>query len=163
MALHQALKAEPNLTPILDMVFQLITFFMLVINFKAASLDMSVQLPVIGSALPTEAGDRDVLVLNVMPNGKLRQYGEEWEAETLVAKEARSAGGSAKGPLAKELPTTIIIRADRTTPYHYIHHVIQTCQAHGFRSFQYRAGHRHVIRNSAIPCEAGDILKATCN
>ena len=28
-------KAEPNLTPILDMVFQLITFFMLVINFKA--------------------------------------------------------------------------------------------------------------------------------
>jgi biopolymer transport protein ExbD len=142
MASHQALNAEPNLTPILDMVFQLITFFMLVINFKAASLDMSVQLPVIGSALPTEAGDRDVLVLNVMPNGKLRQYGEEWEAETLVAKEAKSSGGSAKSGaagVAKELPTTIIIRADRTTPYHFIHHVIQTCQAHGFRSFQYRA------------------------
>jgi biopolymer transport protein ExbD len=136
---HQKLNAEPNLTPILDMVFQLVTFFMLVINFKAASLDMSVQLPVIGSALPTEAGDRDVLVLNVMPDGKLRQYGEQWEAETLIAKEARSAGGSAKQATGKELPTTIIIRADRTTPYHFVHHVIQACQAHGFRNFQYRA------------------------
>jgi biopolymer transport protein ExbD len=140
---HQALNAEPNLTPILDMVFQLITFFMLVINFKAASLDMSVQLPVIGSALPTEAGDRDVLVLNVMPDGKLRMYGEERDADSLIAQEARSArqtaGGGAKQGTPGELPTTIIIRADRTTPYHFIHHVIQACQAHGFRSFQYRA------------------------
>ena len=28
------LQAEPNLTPLLDVVFQLITFFMLVINFS---------------------------------------------------------------------------------------------------------------------------------
>ncbi|MGZ3382424.1 MAG: ExbD/TolR family protein, partial [Isosphaeraceae bacterium] len=28
-------RAEPNLTPLLDVVFQLITFFMLVINFAA--------------------------------------------------------------------------------------------------------------------------------
>ncbi len=140
---HQALKAEPNLTPVLDMVFQLITFFMLVINFKAASLDMSIQLPVIGSALPTERGDRDVLVLNVMPNGKLRMYGEERDPDGLIAQEARSArqsaGGSSKQPANGELPTTVIIRADRTTPYHFVHHVIEACQAHGFRNFQYRA------------------------
>lgn len=43
-------KAEPNLTPILDMVFQLITFFMLVINFKSASMDLELKLPVLGSA-----------------------------------------------------------------------------------------------------------------
>ena len=29
--------AEPNLTPMLDMVFQLVTFFMLVINFGPLS------------------------------------------------------------------------------------------------------------------------------
>jgi biopolymer transport protein ExbD len=59
-------KAEPNLTPILDMVFQLITFFMLVINFKAAELDLTLQLPVIGSAkpLPPDAKMK-LLVLNV--------------------------------------------------------------------------------------------------
>ena len=141
---RQALNAQPNLTPILDMVFQLITFFMLVINFKAASLDMSVQLPVIGSALPTESGERDVLVLNVMPNGKLRMYGEERDVETLHRARGAGArqsagGGSSKAGTGSELPTAVIIRADRTTPYHYIHQVIQACQAHGFRNFQYRA------------------------
>jgi biopolymer transport protein ExbD len=60
-------KVEPNLTPILDMVFQLITFFMLVINFKAAEIDMSLQLPVLASAkpLPKDANNLKMLVLNV--------------------------------------------------------------------------------------------------
>ena len=59
-------KAEPNLTPILDMVFQLITFFMLVLNFKAAELDLSLRLPVIGSAKPLPEGAKvKLLVLNV--------------------------------------------------------------------------------------------------
>src|SRR5208283_4487377 len=60
-------KAEPNLTPILDMVFQLITFFMLVLNFKAAELDLNLQLPVITSAKPLPDRDKSLklLVLNV--------------------------------------------------------------------------------------------------
>jgi biopolymer transport protein ExbD len=54
------------LTPILDMVFQLITFFMLVINFKAAELDLSLMLPVLGSAKPLPDGpNAKLLVLNV--------------------------------------------------------------------------------------------------
>ena len=44
------LNANPNLVPLLDMVFQLITFFMLVVNFKSAEIDRSLTLPVIGSA-----------------------------------------------------------------------------------------------------------------
>jgi biopolymer transport protein ExbD len=59
-------KLEPNLTPILDMVFQLITFFMLVINFKAAELDLTLKLPVLGSAKPLPEGpNTKILVLNV--------------------------------------------------------------------------------------------------
>ena len=41
-------KAEPNLTPLLDVVFQLITFFMLVINFSNENYDARVRLPVAG-------------------------------------------------------------------------------------------------------------------
>lgn len=142
--LHQALKAEPNLTPILDMVFQLVTFFMLVINFKAASLDTSLQLPVIGSALPVESGDTDVLVLNVMRDGKLRMYGDIRDVESCIAQEAKTAKRiagrvSSQPEVGSELATTVIIRADRTTPYHVIHQVIQACQNHGYRNFQYRA------------------------
>ena len=49
------LKAEPNLTPLLDVVFQLITFFMLVINFSSENHDQRVRLLVADSAVP--AGD----------------------------------------------------------------------------------------------------------
>ncbi len=56
----------------LDMVFQLITFFMMVINFKSAALDMTLKLPVIGSAMPVDTkGEEDVLVMNLAPTGKL--------------------------------------------------------------------------------------------
>ncbi len=71
---HEA-SAEPNLTPMLDMVFQLVTFFMLVINFKSAQLDMNLKLPVVGSARPVDTkGQQDLLVLNVDSAGQLTVY-----------------------------------------------------------------------------------------
>ena len=52
------MQAEPNLTPLLDVVFQLITFFMLVINFSNDNYDQRVRLPVAGSARPVEDGEQ---------------------------------------------------------------------------------------------------------
>jgi biopolymer transport protein ExbD len=142
--LSQSLKAEPNLTPILDMVFQLITFFVLVVNFKAATLDLSLDLPVIGSAVPSETADRDVFVLNIDKEGKLRAYGQVQDIEKCITEEARSAvkNAQAKSPdfhAGEDLPVTVILRADRKTPYHLLNRIITTCQANGFRNFQFRA------------------------
>jgi biopolymer transport protein ExbD len=137
-------RAEPNLTPILDMVFQLITFFMLVVNFKAATLDLNLKLPAIGSALPSESADREVLVLNIDTEGQLLVYGEVKDMQQYILQESQLARRQleADNPDAKpadELPVTVVIRADRTTPFHLINQVITTCQSHGYRKFQYRA------------------------
>src|SRR3954471_9083391 len=74
------LRAEPNLTPLLDVVFQLISFFMLVINFSSENYDQRVRLPVAGSARPIEEGEKaaseDRLVLNVDREGHLLISGE---------------------------------------------------------------------------------------
>src|SRR6516225_1334285 len=73
------LKAEPNLTPLLDVVFQLITFFMLVINFSNENYDARVRLPVAGSARPVEEAEKvaeDRLVLNVDKKGQLLMSGQ---------------------------------------------------------------------------------------
>src|SRR5437763_15227382 len=72
-SVHSSERAEPNMTPILDMVLQLITFFMLVINFKAAETDTSLKLPVIGSARPasSDKSQGELLVLNINADGKL--------------------------------------------------------------------------------------------
>ena len=139
-------SAEPNLTPVLDMVFQLITFFMLVMNFKAAALDLSLKLPVVGSAKMVDTkGTVDLLVLNVDAEGRLRVYGEEKkDIQQYLQTEAMTSLLVArhKNPDLKpgdELPSIVVIRADKSTPFRLLNRVITTCQELGFRIFALKA------------------------
>ncbi|RLS59384.1 MAG: biopolymer transporter ExbD [Planctomycetota bacterium] len=148
MSGHSTEGVEPNLTPILDMVFQLITFFMLVINFKGAALDLSLQLPVLGSARPLEyAGSMEPLLLNINVQGQVKSYGKSVEVDTFVPHEARlvrmhlKALGTPLGD-ADELPIPVIIRADKTTNFEHIIRIIRLCQAHGYRQIALSAMNR---------------------
>jgi biopolymer transport protein ExbD len=142
--MQHAAKAEPNLTPLLDMVFQLITFFMLVINFKSASLDLSLQLPVVGSARPVE-GEEELLILNINKDGDLRITGTlEKNIEGYIAKEAQAdfLAARAKNPkmlFGEDLPTMVVIRADKATPFNKLNRVIVACQKNGYRKFAMKA------------------------
>ncbi len=144
-SMSHAARAEPNLTPILDMVFQLITFFMLVINFKTASLDLSLRLPVIGSARPVDSkGQETLLILNVNSDGELLVYGAARDIERYIAAEAQAdllaaRQNNRKIEAGDELPTTVVVRADQATPFHLLNRVITTCQQHGYRRFALKA------------------------
>ena len=143
-AVPSAENSEPNLTPMLDMVFQLVTFFMLVINFQSASLDMSLKLPVIGSARPADKGAEDLLVLNVNKAGKVMMYGNEQDPATFVRKEAHEARlklemSGKKVKKDEELPTLVVVRADLGTPFELLNKVLTECQSQGFRKFALRA------------------------
>jgi biopolymer transport protein ExbD len=127
------------------MVFQLVTFFMLVINFKAASLDLKLHLPVIGSARPVDTkGQDELLILNINAQGQLTVYGFIKDVKSYIAGEANASLLSAKrkNPKIKqgdELPTMVVIRADKTTPFNLLYNVIKTCQDHGYRKFALKA------------------------
>jgi biopolymer transport protein ExbD len=144
---HEA-NAEPNLTPILDLVFQLITFFMLVINFKSASLDLSLKLPVVGSARPVDMkGQEELLILNINAQGKLNVYGVEKEVEGYIAGEAQASLIAARrnNPELKagdDLPSMVVIRADQATPFKLLNRVIKACQDNGYRKFALKAKNR---------------------
>jgi biopolymer transport protein ExbD len=144
------LRAEPNLTPLLDVVFQLITFFMLVINFSTENYDKRVRLPVAESARPAEsqrAAAEDRLVLNVDREGHLLVGGEvqplhkasqtiKHEAD-LVRLNLKAIG--AKPDATGTLPTTIILRAHRETTFEDLNSIIKLCQSQGFRKFALKA------------------------
>ena len=123
------LKAEPNLTPLLDVVFQLITFFMLVINFSSDNYDQRVHLPVAGSARPVEddaaASPRTGWSSTSTSDGHLLIGGEvqplnkaiqtiKHQAD-LVKLNLKAAG--LKLDAAGGLPTTIVLRADQDTTF----------------------------------------------
>jgi biopolymer transport protein ExbD len=151
MSAAAADKAEPNLTPLLDVVFQLITFFMLVINFSNENYDARIRLPVAGSARPLDEADKsameDRLVLNVDKQGHLLMSGQlltttkalqEIKHQADLVKLNVKAAGLKPDP-SGGLPTTIILRADKDTPFSSLYTLITACQANGFRKFALKA------------------------
>ncbi len=138
-------EAESDLTPMLDMVFQLITFFMLVSNFKAASLELSLKLPVVGSARPVDTqGEESLLILNVNKAGELLVYALPQDVNSYARAEAKSSRIEAKrkNPNFKDkddLPTSVVVRADKDTPFSSLNKVIKAFQDNGFRKFALKA------------------------
>jgi biopolymer transport protein ExbD len=144
------LKAEPNLTPLLDVVFQLITFFMLMVNFSSDNYDRRITLPVAGSARPVE-DDRQVaedrLVLNVDKEGHLLMGGDVQPLHKAIQSIAHQAkliklnleAAGKKLDATGSLPTTIVLRADRDTSFSALLSLIKACQSNGFRKFALKA------------------------
>lgn len=137
------LKADPNLTPLLDIVLQLITFFMMLVHFatRIEGADAAVRLPVVPAALPAQGLAFDRLVVNVDREGYLldgrRRLGpvaaEAWWAEQ--ARRTRAGLrllGRASGP---EWPTTVLFRSDREARLGVVRRVLETAQKHGFGRF----------------------------
>jgi biopolymer transport protein ExbD len=143
------LKAEPNLTPLLDIVFQLITFFMLVMNFSNENYDQRVRLPVAGSARPVDNDQHieDRLVLNVDQDGHLLMNGEVQPLHKAIQSIKHEAdlvklnlkAGGIKLDATGSLPTTIVLRADKETSFASVFGLIKACQANGFRKFALKA------------------------
>jgi biopolymer transport protein ExbD len=144
------LKAEPNLTPLLDVVFQLITFFILVFRISGENYDARVRLPVAGAARPLEgsAVDQDRIVLNIDPDGRLLWSGQVLDIESAI-KQIRQQAQLTRLNLKvskkldlKEgdpLPATVIFRADRRVPFSTIYRYISSCQQNGFHKFALKA------------------------
>jgi len=144
------LRAEPNLTPLLDVVFQLITFFMLVINFSNENYDQRVRLPVAGSARPVEDEkvlSEDRLILNIDPDGHLLFGGEVQPLHKAIQTIRHQAdlikinlkAGGKQLDSSGSLPTTVVLRGDKDTTFASVLSLIKACQSNGFRKFALKA------------------------
>jgi biopolymer transport protein ExbD len=149
-SMRREIKAEPNLTPLLDVVFQLITFFMLVINFSTDNYDQRIRLPVAESARPVEDSQQvaeDRLVLNVDKEGHLLINGEVQPLHQAIQTIKHQADlvklnlkvGGVKLDANGGLPTTIVLRADKDTSFSSFYSLIKACQSNGFRKFAFKA------------------------
>jgi biopolymer transport protein ExbD len=134
---------EPNLTPLLDVVLQLITFFMMLIHFgtQVEGAAKSVRLPVASAALPGSDIALDRLVAAIDAEGRLLDDAGEpldpggaaawWAARARERREQQRALG---GP-AGELPTVVVVRADRDASYGAVRRALAEAQSHGFARF----------------------------
>ena len=128
---------EGDMTPMIDIVFQLIAFFMVLVNFEKVDSDERVVLPTSTLAKPPEEKLKKPIMLQMTADGKIIFLGsimdvESDEFNSHLFRERRSAGD-----LLKEV--AVIIRAHQAAPMGKVQALITLCQEQGFRRFQLRA------------------------
>lgn len=138
---HGQQSAEPNLTPLLDLVLQMVMFFMLVANFVMDELSDKIKLPIASQAKPLTAKDVNFMYLNVDKTGKiLVTVGEPLASEDQLKNYlTQQAKVHRLGEKAAKEEVTIIIRADREAKYGQILRTMMVIKSVGFRKVQLRA------------------------
>lgn len=139
-----------DMTPMIDMTFQLIAFFMFTLNFSNDLLDERVRLPLADSATPTSQSPQSPVYINMSREGLVYLLGGEAidpKADSTairrhLAIEAQMAKVNMKVAgvdTSTGLWTTIVIRADDSAPYGNVQKVVQIAQQTGFTKFWLRA------------------------
>src|SRR5438270_9316916 len=111
--------AEPNLTPLLDVVLQLLMFFMMCVNFVSEQVNQSIILPVSQSARPMDKSEVSVLFLNVDRFGNLMVPGHDsLTSRDQISYYLRQQYADAQQTDKRtggtgEVKTAIVIRADQ--------------------------------------------------
>ena len=121
-------KAEEttiDMTPMIDMVFQLIIFFMLLINFEEGEQNESIQLPGSTIARPPEKRPEFPIVLHMTKRGSVIYDGKDVPLNSMGLYMRREKSQQE----AQGFDTsTVIIRADGTTLAGKVQELIKLCQ-----------------------------------
>ena len=129
------------MTSMIDVVFLLIVFFTLVINFVAADQDERVKLPVSESAQPPELPPTEPITLHVLADGNVIYNGREQSQRELrdsIDFHVRFLGHM-NIPLEQ---VTVILRADARCESGQVLNLIELCQSLNL--------HRFVLRTRQI-------------
>ena len=122
-----------NLTPLIDVVFQLIIFFMLVMDLVKQEREPNISLPPAYKAVKDEPGPEKRLIINVMRNGDFKIHLRVWNQDQLkglIAKENNEAKrlGQTVMKNGQELSNMLVkIRADSEVAWKKVQQVMTAC------------------------------------
>ena len=129
---------EGDLTPMIDMTFQLIAFFMFLINFSEVDRAEEILLPSSKLAKPPMVRPDYQIILNLEPNGQV-----EFEGQTIqkidfmgpIFTQEISAAGRESVDVSD---IAVIIRSHKDTPTGLVQELISKCQQSKLESFSLR-------------------------
>jgi biopolymer transport protein ExbD len=131
-------STQGDLTPMIDMTFQLIAFLMVLVNFTEAEQDERIKLPASELVKPPDAPLESPIFLHLTDDRTVLVGGQEVPipgVEKLMAVEARVLELKGKSPA----DATVIIRADANAPTGEVQQLVQICQGQQFENFALRA------------------------
>ena len=116
-----------NLTPLVDVVFLLLIFFLVATQFEQEERDVEVRLPHASEVQPTTA-EREEIFVTVTPAGEYFVAGERLDQRTLLAvlKDASYANPGRQ---------RVTIRADQDSRTRHVVAVMDACQQAAIRNY----------------------------
>jgi biopolymer transport protein ExbD len=151
---------DVDMTPMIDIVFQLITFFMVVINFEAADADERVKMAVSDLARPPKVKAESELVLQVgfertadSEGNVIKKEGPflfaagenipvaqiETKFRELLRKEFEFDRLKGNLDASGKSKSTVVIRADAECSTGDVQRLIRVCQEVGYERFVLKA------------------------
>lgn len=128
---------EGDLTPMIDMTFQLIAFFMVLMNFSQSEQNDRVMLPTSELAKPAEEALDFPITLHVPADGSVVLGGQPTTIEALrPLLETEKLMLETQNKTAKD--ANVIIRAHKDAQGGRIQDLIKKCQESGFEKFALR-------------------------
>lgn len=116
-----------DMTPMIDMVFNLLIFFMVVSQFANEERDLKVVLPDGSEAMPLTARPQQIFI-NIDQAGRFSVRNQEYAVDALQDFLLRAG---ANNPANQ----TVVIRADRRVPWDYVATVMRLCNEAGLRDY----------------------------
>lgn len=132
-------KGQGDWTPMIDMTFQLIAFFMVLVNFSEAEQDQRIRLPSSQLAKPPDAPFEEPRTLQLTKQGTVLFGGDEMPIAGLDALLLRDMQVLDRDPDKHPSMVTVIIRADGDAPAGQVQELIKMCQNRKFEKFVLRA------------------------
>jgi biopolymer transport protein ExbD len=137
-AKHSIAQAEMDMTPMIDVTFQLIAFFMFVLNFSEVDQDQRINLPLSELARPPEVAYEEPITLQLTSNETIIFGGDELTRDGLKSALLREAQIIKAHPEKKVEDVTVIIRADRLAETGKVQELIHIAQEAEFDTFALR-------------------------
>ncbi|MEM6979535.1 MAG: biopolymer transporter ExbD [Planctomycetota bacterium] len=134
---EQVDMAEGDMTPMIDMTFQLIAFFMVLINFAQTEANDNVVLPKSRLVKPPEAPLEFPIILHVGADGRVYLGGDDYTAETLkIGLDRELAVIRAEGKAPED--ANVVIRGHEFVAAGHVQEVIRVAQDAKLTNFALR-------------------------
>jgi len=134
--------AQGDLTPMIDMTFQLIAFFMVLINFTEADQNERIKLPTSEIVKPPDTPLEDPIFIHLTKEGVVILGGEETTIERAKASLILEAN-ILKRKNSSPSNATVIIRGDANAAAGDVQKLVQVCQEAEFENFALRAEEKY--------------------
>lgn len=135
---NHSMTSEVDMTPMIDMTFQLIAFFMFMLNMKESEQNEHVQLPDSVLAKPPDAPIENPITMHVSATGDIYIGG----AKTSLAGVGPYLNAEANAFQAMDVPlneVNVIIRGHKDSKTGMIQNLMKVCLDQGYENFLLRA------------------------